>query len=67
MNKTKLIKSEDGIFLHNENPSPVMQAAMDSIRQQMKQEQIMRDRIRAGLEPAPRTQAWGTWYISDRH
>ena len=67
MNKTKLTKSEDGIFLHSENPSPVMQAARDGIRAQMQAEAIYRDRVRQGLEPAPRTQAWGTWYISDRH
>tara|TARA_B100000902_G_scaffold290711_1_gene277020 strand:- start:173 stop:376 length:204 start_codon:yes stop_codon:yes gene_type:complete len=67
MNKTPLIKSKDGIFLHSENPSPVMQAAMASIKAQMQAEAIHRDRVRQGLEPAPRTQAWGTWNISDRH
>ena len=64
---TKLETSADGIFMHSKNPSPVMQAAMDSIRAQMKAEAEYRDRVRAGLEPAPRTQNWGTWNISDRH
>jgi len=67
MNKTKMIKSADGMFFHNENPSPIVQAAMDSIRQQMAAETAYRERVRQGLEPAPRTQNWGTWNISDRH
>tara|TARA_B100002019_G_C20984869_1_gene457643 strand:+ start:134 stop:337 length:204 start_codon:yes stop_codon:yes gene_type:complete len=67
MNKTKLIKSEDGLFLHNENPSPIMQAAMDSIRKQMAAETAYRERVRQGLEPAPRYDNWGYWNISDRH
>jgi len=61
-----MIKSEDGMFFHNENPSPIMQAAMDSIRAQMKAEAEYRDRVRAGLEPAHGGQ-WGYWNISDRH
>jgi len=65
-NKTKMIKSADGMFFHNENPSPVMQAAMDSIRRQMRAEAERRDRVRAGLEPAD-SGNWGTWNISDRH
>ena len=66
MNKTKMIKSADGMFFHNENPSPIMQAAMDGIRAQMKAEAEYRDRVRAGLEPAHGGQ-WGYWNISDRH
>ena len=66
MNKTPLIKSEDGLFLHNENPSPVMLAAMDSIRQQMAAETAYRERVRQGLEPDHGGQ-WGYWNISDRH
>ena len=65
----KLTKSDDGIFLHSENPSPVMQAAMDSIRKQMQAEAAHRERVRQGLEPAqPRGGGqWGYWNISDRH
>jgi len=66
MNKTKLTTSADGLFIHNENPSPVMQAAMDSIRKQMAAETAYRERVRAGLEPAHGGQ-WGHWNISDRH
>jgi len=66
MNKTKLITSADGIFMHSKNPSPVMQAAMDGIRAQMKAEAEYRDRVRQGLEPAHGGQ-WGYWNISDRH
>ena len=62
----KLTKSDDGIFLHSENPSPVMQAAMDSIRKQMQAETAYRERVRQGLEPAYGGQ-WGYWNISDRH
>ena len=65
MNKTtKLETSADGIFMHSTNPSPVMQAAMDSIRAQMAAETAWRERVRAGLEPANQ---WGNWNISDRH
>jgi len=59
-----LTKSADGMFFHSENPSPVMQAAMDSIRRQMQAETAYRERVRAGLEPANQ---WGNWNISDRH
>ena len=62
----KLTKSSDGIFMHSANPSPVMQAAMDSIRQQMAAEQAHRERVRAGLEPANGGQIT-YWNISDRH
>ena len=61
---TKLNRSADGIFLHSSNPSPVMQATMDSIRRQMQAETERRNRIRAGLEPQGQ---WGNWSISDRH
>jgi len=67
MNKTPLIKSEDGIFLHSENPSPVMQAAMASIKAEMLREAAQRKAIREGRIPAPRYDNWGTWNISDRH
>jgi len=63
-NKTnKLETSADGIFMHSKNPSPVMQAAMDSIRRQMIAETAYRQRVRQGLEPAGQ---WGNWNISDR-
>ena len=52
--------------MHSANPSPVMQAAMDSIRQQMAAEQAHRERVRAGLEPANGGQIT-YWNISDRH
>ena len=48
----KLTKSSDGMFFHNENPSPLMTKVMDNIRQQMAAEQTHRERVRAGLEPA---------------
>tara|TARA_B100000902_G_scaffold182625_1_gene175377 strand:- start:1 stop:240 length:240 start_codon:yes stop_codon:yes gene_type:complete len=66
MNKTKLTTSADGIFMHSANPSPVMQAAMDSIRKQMAAETAYRERVRAGLEPAHGGQLT-YWNISDRH
>ena len=66
MNKTPLIKSADGIFMHSKNPSPVMLAAMDGIRKQMAAETAYRERVRQGLEPAHGGQ-WGYWNISDRH
>ena len=62
----KLQRSEDGMFLTSSNPSPVMQAAMDSIRHQLQAEAQRRDRIRSGQEPADDGQ-WGSWNISDRH
>ena len=52
--------------MHSSNPSPVMQAAMDSIRKQMAAETAYRERVRQGLEPAHGGQ-WGYWNISDRH
>jgi len=61
---TKLTRSADGIFMHSTNPSPVMLAAMDSIKRQMAAETAYRARVRAGLEPANQ---WGNWSISDRH
>ena len=65
MNKTtKLNRSADGMFLTSPNPSPVMVAAMESIKRQMAAETERRQRIRAGLEPAGQ---WGNWNISDRH
>lgn len=62
----KLTKSTDGMFFHNENPSPLMQKVMDNIRQQMAAEQTHRERVRAGLEPANGGQIT-YWNISDRH
>ena len=65
MNKTnKLIRSVDDMFLTSPDPSPVMQAAMESIKRQMATETAYRERVRAGLEPANQ---WGNWAISDRH
>ena len=61
--QTNLTTSADGIFLHSSNPSPVMLAAMDSIRRQMAAETAYRERVRAGLEPAGE---WGILNISDR-
>ncbi len=52
------------MFMHSANPSPVMQAAMDSIRAQMAAETAYRERVRQGLEPQGQ---WGNWSISDRH
>ena len=54
------------MFLHNENPSPLMTKVMDNIRQQMAADQIHRERVRAGLEPANGGQIT-YWNISDRH
>ena len=59
----KLTKSADGMFMHSANPSPVMQAAMDSIRAQMAAETAYRERVRQGLEPQGQ---WTNWNISDR-
>jgi len=59
----KLTTSADGIFMHSANVSPVMAAAMESIRKQMAAETAYRQRVRAGLEPAS---DWGTFNISDR-
>ena len=67
MNKTPLITSADGIFMHSTNPSPVMQAAMDSIRADMLREAQERKEIREGRRPLPRYDNWGVWNISDRH
>tara|TARA_B100000902_G_C26892662_1_gene708182 strand:- start:17 stop:190 length:174 start_codon:yes stop_codon:yes gene_type:complete len=53
-----------GFFIHSDNPSPVMLAAMESIQRQHLAETERRQRIRAGLEPAGQ---WTTWHISDRH
>ena len=61
---TKLTRSADGMFLTSPNPSPVMLAAMESIKRQMAAETAYRERVRAGLEPANQ---WGNWNISDRH
>ncbi len=59
-------KSSDGIFLHGANPSPVIQAAMEGIRCQLADETAYRDRVRAGIEPAPMGR-FNIWNISDRH
>jgi len=72
---TKLETSADGIFMHSSNPSPVMQAAMDSIRRQMQAEAEHRKAVREcreadnGIEfPSwgPALGQWGNWNISDR-
>ena len=60
---TKLTRSADGMFLTSPNPSPVMVAAMESIKRQMAAETAWRERVRAGLEPANQ---WSNWNISDR-
>tara|TARA_Y100000385_G_scaffold193898_1_gene200568 strand:+ start:728 stop:901 length:174 start_codon:yes stop_codon:yes gene_type:complete len=53
-----------GIFIHNENPSPLMQKVMENIQRQMQAETERRQRIREGLEPDGQ---WTNWNISDRH
>ena len=55
-----------GFFIHSDNPSPLMTKVMDNIRQQMAADQIHRERVRAGLEPANGGQIT-YWNISDRH
>ena len=60
------MKPED-IFITNDTAKndPIIQKVMqDCINDLMAQKQ-RRDRIRAGLEPAP--EGYGVWNISDRH
>ena len=58
--------------MHSANPSPVMQAAMDSIRKQMAAEAAHRKAIRECREASdfpswgPAMGQWGHWNISDR-
>ena len=59
-----MIKHHNGMFLTNDNPSPVVLAAMESIKAQMAAETARRDRIRQGIEPQGQ---WENWHISDRH
>ena len=67
MNNKALIKSEDGLFLHSKNPSPLMQSVMESIKADMLREAQVRKEIREGRRPLPRYDNWGVWNISDRH
>ena len=61
---TKLTRSANGMFLHSENPSPMMQTVMEKIQRQMQAEHEYRQAVRAGrIEPAHYT----NWNISDRH
>ena len=61
---TKLTRSANGMFLHSENPSPMMQKVMENIQRQMQAEHEYRQAVRAGrIEPAHYT----NWNISDRH
>tara|TARA_A200000159_G_scaffold37877_1_gene34090 strand:- start:5141 stop:5314 length:174 start_codon:yes stop_codon:yes gene_type:complete len=53
-----------GIFIHSDNPSPLMTKVMENIQRQMQAETERSQRIRAGLEPGGQ---WATWHISDRH
>jgi hypothetical protein len=62
------MKPED-IFITNDTAKndPIIQKVMqDCINDLMAQKQ-RRDRIRAGLEPAPAYDSYGTWNISDRN
>jgi hypothetical protein len=62
------MKPED-IFITNDTAKndPIIQKVMqDCINDLMAQKQ-RRDRIRAGLEPAPAYDSYGTWSISDRN
>ena len=53
-----------GIFIHSDNPSPLMQTVMEKIQRQMQAEHEQRQAIRAGrIEQCQST----TWHISDRH
>ena len=53
-----------GFFLHNENPSPLMQKVMENIQRQHMAEQEYRQAVRAGrIQP----ESFSTWNISDRH
>jgi len=53
-----------GFFLHNENPSPMMQKVMEKIQRQQQAEHEYRQAVRAGkIQPNHST----NWDISDRH
>jgi hypothetical protein len=53
-----------GFFLHNENPSPLMQTVMEKIQRQHMAEMEYRQAVRAGrIQPVQST----NWNISDRH
>ena len=53
-----------GFFIHNENPSPLMQKVMESIQRQHQAEHEYRQAVRAGrIQPDQFT----NWNISDRH
>jgi hypothetical protein len=53
-----------GFFLHNENPSPMMQKVMEKIQRQQQAEHEYRQAVRAGrIQPNHST----NWNISDRH
>ena len=59
-------EARDGFIIKKGETDPVIFAAMESIKKSMAAETAHRERVRAGLEPAPRSQNWGVWNISDR-
>ena len=63
-----------GFFLHNENPSPLMQKVMEDIQRQHQAEADRRKAVRECREAesdfpswGPAMGQWGHWNISDRH
>ena len=53
-----------GIFMHSENPSPLMTKVMENIQRQHMAELEYRQAVRAGrIQPVQST----NWNISDRH
>ena len=63
-----------GFFIHNENPSPLMQKVMENIQRQHQAEAAQRKAIRECRESTsdfpswgPAMGQWGNWNISDRH
>jgi len=69
MNNKPLKPVHNGMFLVNETAAKddLCQQVMASYIATLRAEAAHRERVRQGLEPAPRTQNWGTWNISDRH
>ena len=62
------MKSDDMFILNDTaKKDPAVQIAMQKYKQQLQAEQQRRDRIRAGVEPAPAYDSYGTWNISDRN
>ena len=71
---TKLTRSANGMFLHSENPSPLMTKVMENIQRQQQAEAAQRKAIRECRESTsdfpswgPAMGQWGNWNISDRH